>query len=76
MFIHDTVIDHIQCGANEIDAVQIKVEIAQLSKKNRGGKTGFEEKFEVSSIFLLMIFYANAILMYLKTPVLIPNLFS
>ena len=56
MFIHDTIIDHIQCGANEIDAVQIKVEIAQLSKKNRGGKTGFEEKFEVSSIFLLIIF--------------------
>ncbi|XP_046857121.1 LOW QUALITY PROTEIN: receptor-type tyrosine-protein phosphatase S-like [Xenia sp. Carnegie-2017] len=46
MFIHDTIIDHIQCGANEIDAVQIKVEIAQLSQKNRGGKTGFEEKFE------------------------------
>ena len=52
MFIHDAIIDHIQCGANEVDAVQIKIEIAQLSKKSRNGKTGFEEKFEVCTIFL------------------------
>ncbi|XP_046857065.1 receptor-type tyrosine-protein phosphatase delta-like isoform X2 [Xenia sp. Carnegie-2017] len=46
MFIHDTIVDHIQCGANEVDAVEIKVEISQLSKTNGAGKTGFEEKFE------------------------------
>ena len=56
MFIHDTIVDHIQCGANEVDAVEIKVEISQLSKTNGAGKTGFEEKFEVFNIFYLIYY--------------------
>ena len=48
MFIHDSVVDHINCGANEVEATQVMIEIKKLSKKNEKGETGFEEKFKVS----------------------------
>ena len=47
-FIHDAVVDHINCGANEVEATQVMIEIKNLSKKNKKGETGFEEKFMVS----------------------------
>ena len=47
MFIHDAIVDHIKCGANEVEAAQVMIEIKKLSEKNRKGQTGFEEKFEV-----------------------------
>ena len=47
MFIHDAVVDHIKCGANEVEATQVITEIKNLSKKNKEGETGFEEKFKV-----------------------------
>jgi hypothetical protein len=48
VFIHDTILDHIKCGVNEVEAAQIMIEIRHLSEKNENGKTGFEEKFQVS----------------------------
>ena len=51
MFIHDTILDHIKCGINEVEATQIMIEIKQLSEKNKKGKTGFEEKFKVLIFF-------------------------
>ena len=54
MFIHDTILDHIKCGVNEIEAGQIIIEIRQLSEKNKNGKTGFEEKFQVQIINCLL----------------------
>ena len=55
MFIHDTILDHIKCGVNEVEATQITIEIRQLSEKNIKGRTGFEEKFQVLNLedFLL-----------------------
>lgn len=47
MFIHDAILDHIKCGTNEVDAVNLKIEINKLSKTNSKGETGFEEKFKV-----------------------------
>ena len=47
MFIHDAIVDHIKCGANEVEATQVMTEIKHLSKKNEKRKTGFEEKFKV-----------------------------
>ena len=47
MFIHDAIVDHIKCGANEVEAAQVMIEIKKLSEKNRKRQTGFEEKFEV-----------------------------
>ena len=47
-FIHDAVVDHINCGANEVEATQVMTEIKKLSKKHEKGETGFEEKFKVS----------------------------
>ncbi len=48
MFIHDAVVDHINCGANEVEVTQVMIEIKNLWKKNEKGETGFEEKFKVS----------------------------
>ena len=50
MFIYDAIMDHIQCGVNEIEAMQIKAEIEHLSKKLGNGRTGFEEIFEVNKM--------------------------
>ena len=47
MFIHDAIVDHIKCGANEVEASGVMIEIKNLSKKNRNSETGFEEKFKV-----------------------------
>ena len=47
MFIHDAIVDHIKCGANEVEAAQVMIEIKKLSEKNKKGRTGFAEKFEV-----------------------------
>ena len=47
MFTHDAVVDHVQCGANEVEATQVTFEIKKLSEKNRKGQTGFEQKFKV-----------------------------
>ena len=47
MFIHDAIVDQLECGANEVEATQVMIEIKNLSKKNKKGKTGFEEKFKV-----------------------------
>ncbi|XP_046857058.1 receptor-type tyrosine-protein phosphatase S-like isoform X7 [Xenia sp. Carnegie-2017] len=46
MFIYDAIMEHIQCGVNEIEAMQIKAEIVHLSKQLGNGRTGFEEIFE------------------------------
>ncbi len=59
MFIHDAVVDHINCGANEVEATEVMIEIKKLSKKNEKGETGFEEKFKVSggqNIMLLFLY--------------------
>ena len=47
MFTHDAVVDHVQCGANEVEATQVTFEIKKLSERNRKGQTGFEQKFKV-----------------------------
>ena len=47
MFIHDAIVDHLKCGANEVEATQITIEIKNLLKKNDKGETGFDEKFKV-----------------------------
>ena len=47
MFMHDAVVDHITCGANEVEATGVTTEIKNLSKENQVGETGFEEKFKV-----------------------------
>ena len=47
MFIHDAIVDHIKCGANEVEASGVMIEIKDLSKENEKGVTGFEEKFKV-----------------------------
>jgi hypothetical protein len=47
VFIHDTIVDHLKCGANEVEATQITFEIKNLLKKNVKGETGFDEKFKV-----------------------------
>jgi hypothetical protein len=47
VFIHDAIVDHLKCGANEVEATRITIEINNLLKKNDKGETGFEEKFKV-----------------------------
>jgi hypothetical protein len=47
VFIHDAIVDHLKCGANEVEATRITIEIKNLLKKNDKGETGFEEKFKV-----------------------------
>ena len=47
MFIHDAIVDHIKCGANEVEASGVMTEIKNLSKENEEGVTGFDEKFKV-----------------------------
>lgn len=47
MFTHDAVVDHIKCGANEVEAIKVMTEIKNLSKKNGNWQTGFEEMFKV-----------------------------
>ena len=47
MFIHDAIVDHIKCGANEVQATEVKSEIKKLSEQTNEGQTGFEEKFKV-----------------------------
>ncbi|CAB3989657.1 receptor-type tyrosine- phosphatase F-like [Paramuricea clavata] len=46
VFIHDTIVDHLNCGANEVEATQITFEIKNLLKRNDKGETGFDEKFK------------------------------
>jgi hypothetical protein len=48
VFIHDTIVDHLKCGANEVEATQITFEIKNLLKKNDKGETGFDKKFKVN----------------------------
>ena len=47
MFIHDAIVDHLKCGANEVEATQITIEIKNLLKKNDKCETGFDKKFRV-----------------------------
>jgi hypothetical protein len=47
VFIHDAIVDHLKCGANEVEATQITIEIKNLLKKNDTGETGFDKKFRV-----------------------------
>ncbi|XP_028402625.1 receptor-type tyrosine-protein phosphatase F-like isoform X2 [Dendronephthya gigantea] len=46
VFIHDAIVDHIKCGANEVQATHVKFEIKKLSEQTNEGQTGFEEKFK------------------------------
>ena len=55
MFIHDTILDHIKCGENEVEATQVMIEIRRLSEKNMKGSTGFEETFQVLHLILLTL---------------------
>ena len=52
IFIHDTILDYIKCGSNEVDAVNLKSEMSKLSKSNAEEETGYEEKFKVRYIAL------------------------
>ena len=54
VFIHDTILDHIKCGTNEVEATQLMIEIKKLSEINENGQTGFEEKFEVDISFRIL----------------------
>ena len=55
MFTHDAVVDHIKCGANEVEAAQVTIEMKKLSEKNRNGVNGFEEKFMVGRTRITML---------------------
>ncbi|XP_028402620.1 receptor-type tyrosine-protein phosphatase S-like [Dendronephthya gigantea] len=46
VFIHDTILDHIKCGTNEVEATQLMIVIKKLSEINEKGQSGFEQKFQ------------------------------
>ena len=67
MFIHDAIVDHIKCGANEVEAAQVMIEIKKLSEKNKKDLSGFEEKFKVYRLITSQIYQEESLLEAFQT---------
>ena len=52
IFVHESILESILCGMNEVDSTIVQKEIETLGEIDKdNGMTGFQEKFKVSDSF-------------------------
>ena len=51
IFVHESILETILCGMNEVDSTNVQKEIETLAEAKENGMTGFQEKFKVSDLF-------------------------